>query len=75
MKKFKVGDTAYLIESSIYIKKGIIKSCYGNMYLFKYADGAGIKVKEHRLYADEESAKSEVDRHRPKKEKTFYWEY
>ena len=57
MKKFKVGDTAYLVESSLYIRKGTIKNCYGNMYLFKYADGAGIKVGAHRLFYDEEAAK------------------
>ncbi len=76
MKKFKVGDTAYLVESSLYIRKGTIKNCYGNMYLFKYADGAGIKVGSHRLFRDEEAAKAEVEKFRPKKSRSYcIWEH
>lgn len=66
---FKIGDTAYIIESNRYIKEGVIASCSGGVYLFKYREG-GIRVKKHRLYATKEEAEQEIRKYRP--EQKYY---
>lgn len=65
MGKFKAGDTAYIIESNRFVRKGVITSCVGGIYLFKYP-GGGIRVKENRLFESEEIAKKVIDKVRPK---------
>ena len=68
---FKAGDTAYIVESNRFIREVKIKSCAGGMYLIKFEDGGGIKVKEHRLFATKEDAEASIPK-QPKKPKSPY---
>lgn len=56
MARYKVGDTAYLLESNRTVRKVQIMRFSGGMYLVKFENGGGIRVKEHRLYDTEEAA-------------------
>lgn len=69
---FKAGDTAYIVESNRFIRKVTIKSCAGGMYLIKFEDGGGIKVKEHRLFATKEDAEASIPKEKPKKPRSPY---
>lgn len=62
MNEFKVGEVAYIIESNRYIREGKILRCSGGMYLFRFIEGGGIQVKQHRLFASEKAAQAELDR-------------
>ena len=68
---YKAGDTAYIVESNRFIRKVTIKSCAGGMYLIKFEDGGGIKVKEYRLFATKEDAEASIPK-QPKKPKSPY---
>ena len=37
------------------------------MYLIKFEDGGGIKVKEHRLFKAKEDAEASISKDKPKK--------
>ncbi|MCR5234201.1 MAG: hypothetical protein K6E53_09870 [Lachnospiraceae bacterium] len=64
--KFKVGDTAFIVESNCHVREVEIRSCSGGMYLVRFKDnGGGIRLKEHRLFATQEDAEASM----PKKEK------
>lgn len=56
--KYKVGDTVYLIESNRLIRGCTVKKVSGNLYVVRFANGGGIQVKEHRLFATQEEAES-----------------
>lgn len=56
--KYKVGDTVYLIESNRLIRECTVKRVSGNLYVVRFANGGGIQVKEHRLFATQEEAES-----------------
>lgn len=73
MGRFKAGDTAFIVESNNFIKEGVITSCSGGIYLFKYP-GGGIRVKEGRLFATKEEAQKEIDKYRPKPKQWPYGE-
>lgn len=60
MARFKAGDTAFLVESNRVIREVTVASCAGGMYLIKFQNGGGIRVKEHRLFASEEDAKASI---------------
>jgi hypothetical protein len=60
--KYKVGDTAYILESNRNVRKVTISRCSGGMYLIKFENGGGIQVKEHRLFATEEEALTTIQR-------------
>ncbi len=63
---FKAGDTAYIVESNRFIREVTVKSCAGGMYLIKFEDGGGIKVKEHRLFATKEDAEASMPNQKKK---------
>lgn len=57
VQNYNVGDIAYLIESSKYIREGKITYICGDIITFKFTDCMGAtKVKAHRLYPTEEAA-------------------
>lgn len=56
--RYKVGDTVYLIESNRLIRECTVKRVSGNLYVVRFANGGGIQVKEHRLFATQEEAES-----------------
>lgn len=58
--KYKVGDTVYLIESNRLIRECTVKRASGNSYVVRFANGGGIQVKEHRLFASQEEAESSL---------------
>ncbi len=60
MARMKAGDTAYLIESNRIIKPVKVVNCAGGMYLIRFENGGGIRVKEHRLFATEEEARASL---------------
>lgn len=50
MRKFKTGDTAYLVESNRIVRPGKILNVSGDMCLFRFEDGGGIRVRQSRLF-------------------------
>lgn len=62
MASFKVGDTAYLLESKRFIREGKITRCLGGMYTFNFIEGGAINVSESRLYKTEAEVQAELDR-------------
>lgn len=58
--KYKVGDTVFLIESNRLIRECTVKRVSGNLYVVRFANGGGIQVKEHRLFATQEEAESSL---------------
>ena len=62
MGRFRAGDAAYIVESERVVREGKIVKCTGGIYLFRFAEGGAISVKEHRLYHSEEEAQTEIDR-------------
>lgn len=62
MGRFRAGDAAFIVESERIIREGKIVKCTGGIYLFRFIEGGGISVKEHRLYHSEEEAQTEIDR-------------
>lgn len=60
--KFKAGDTAFIIESKIFIKEVEIVKYSGGFYLIRYPKTAGgYKVRESRLFKTEYEAKKYVE--------------
>lgn len=55
---YKVGDVVYLIESNHIIRECTIIRINGNMYVVRFANGGGIQVKRHRLFATKEEAEN-----------------
>jgi hypothetical protein len=75
MEKFKAGDTAYIIESNMTVRKVTVSRCSGGMYLILFENGGGIQVKEHRLFATEEAALAAMPRKQgelPRRNKNQY---
>ena len=60
MARLKAGDTAFLVESNRIIREVKIVNCSGGMYLVKFANGGGIRVKEHRLFVTEDDARKSI---------------
>ncbi|MDD3186038.1 MAG: hypothetical protein PHT76_12135 [Anaerostipes sp.] len=60
MSRFKVGDTAYILESNRIVKEVKIIRQSGGIYLIRFNTGGGIQVKEHRLYATQEEAEAAI---------------
>lgn len=75
--KYKVGDTVFLIESNRIIRECTVKKVCGNLYIVRFADGGGIQVKGHRLFATKEEAEKNLPAKEKEKTKYFspyeYW--
>lgn len=74
MARFKAGDTAYIVESNRIIKEVKIVNCAGGMYLIKFANGGGIRVKEHRIFATEEDAKKSIPGYKEQRRSPYDYE-
>lgn len=77
MARFKIGDSAFILESNRIVREVTIIKCTGGMYLIKFVDtGGGIQVKEHRLYAAREDAEAAIPA-AEKKQRNYkgHWEY
>ena len=73
MGQFRRGDTAYIVESERFIRKGTIMKCTGGLFLLKFDGGGGTSVKEHRLYHTEQDAQGEIDRIRALRNNAHYY--
>lgn len=62
MQKYNIGDIAYIIESNRYITEGKIQQCSGNLYLFRFIGGGGVRIRGERLFPTEEAAQAALDR-------------
>lgn len=61
MGKFKAGDKAFVVESSIFVKEVYIVKSSGGFCLIRYASGdGGYRVRESRLFVTEEEAKASI---------------
>lgn len=60
MPKYKPGDTAFLIESNVLVRKVIVRKYVGGLVLVQNAAGGGIKVRESRLYKTQEEAAEKI---------------
>ena len=71
--KFNTRDKAYFVESNCRVREVQIINNAGGMYLIRFDNGGGIRVKEHRLY----TTKEEADAILPKKKqpKKMHWDY
>lgn len=72
--KYKPGDTAFIVESSRFIREVYIVKYAGGLYTIKFSDTkGGIKVRENRLFATKEEAEATI----PKQKKQYKspWEY
>lgn len=58
MEKFKAGDKAFILESNRIVREVEVVRCSGGMYIIRFAEGGGIQVKGHRLFATQEEAKA-----------------
>lgn len=73
MAKYKVGDTAFIVESGRAIREVQIMRCTGGLFLIKFTDtGGGIQVKEHRLFSTREAAENSLPKKEPKTHRTPY---
>ena len=58
MSKFKAGNKAFIVESSIFVKEVYVIKSSGGFCLIRYTKGdSGYRVRESRLFATEEEAK------------------
>lgn len=56
--KFNPGDTVYIIESALFIKKAKVLKVAGGFYTIQVEGSKGaFRVRESRLYKTEEEAK------------------
>ena len=59
MAKFQVGDKAFIIESTIFVKEVVIVKIASGFATIKYPDSCGgFRVRESRLFAIKKEAKS-----------------
>ena len=72
--KYKAGDKVYFVESNRKIREVQILNTAGGMYLIKFAEGGGIRVKEHRLFSTKEEAEATLPKKEPPKRK-MHWDY
>ena len=72
MARLKAGDVAFLVESNRIIREVKVVNCSGGMYLIRFPNGGGIRVKEHRLFATEEEAKKSLPGYEEPKRKSPY---
>ena len=47
-----------IVESNRIVREVTVARCSGGMYLIKFAEGGGIQVREHRLFATQEEAEA-----------------
>lgn len=69
--KYKVGDTAFFVESNRIIREVKIVGVGGGFYTIRFLDGnGGIKVKGHRLFDTKKEAEASLPK---KKTSRFDW--
>ena len=74
MEKFKPGDKAFILESNRTVREVIVARHSGGIYLIRFAEGGGIQVREHRLFATQEEAMASIHADK-EKSKRYYSPY
>lgn len=69
MIPLRTGDTVFFVESNRRVRQVRVLSCTGGLYLIRFAEGGGIRVKKHRLFATEEEAERSIRRYKVLKKK------
>ena len=73
--KYNPGDTAYIVESSRFIREVIIVKFAGGLYTIRFADSnGGIKVRESRLFPTKEDAQASLPKPKAAKRYRTPWE-
>lgn len=58
---YKLGDTAYIVESSIAVREVLIHNISGDFYTLRFTDSkGGIKVRGSRLFPTREAAEASL---------------
>ena len=60
-RKFRAGETAYLISNSHFLEKAYVVMTISGFVTIRFTQrGGGTRVRENRLYATREEAETEV---------------
>lgn len=60
MKKYKIGDICYFIESNVRIRQGIITSYRNGLYTVRINDSGAIRLSENRLFPTYDTASDKL---------------
>ena len=67
MIKFKAGDIAWIVESTIFVKEVEIVSARGGFVTLRFkGSSGGMRVRESRLYKTKEEAEKVVEANKRK---------
>ena len=72
---FGIGDTAYLIEHGRYVSPVTIVKREADMYLVRFENGSGTRIRHTRLYASEAEANAGIIPIGTEKKKGFHSPY
>lgn len=75
MKKFKEGDTVYLLESGMRIREAAVKRYKGEFCIIQFKGGGGIQVRSSRLCGTIEEAEEQISLRNPRKERRNPYDY
>lgn len=74
MAKYSVGDKVYFVESNRIVREVVNGRCSGGMYIVKFPDDDGIRLREHRLFSSKEEAEASI-RNRAGQERKIHSPY
>ena len=73
--KYNPGDTAFIIESSRFIREVRIVQFSGGLYTIRFTDSnGGIKVRENRLYSTKGEAEAAISQTESKPKYKSPWD-
>lgn len=74
--KYNPGDTAFIIESSRFIREVRIVKFSGGLYTIRFTDSnGGIKVRENRLYPTKGEAEATIPQTESKPKYKSPWDW
>ena len=74
--RFNEGDTAYIVESSRFIREVTVIKFAGGLYTIRFKDSnGGIKVRENRLFRAKEDAEASIPSKVDKPKHKSPWDY
>lgn len=74
--RFNEGDTAYIVESSRFIREVTVIKFAGGLYTIRFKDSnGGIKVRENRLFQAKEDAEASISSKVDKPKHKSPWDY
>lgn len=74
--KYNPGDTAFIVESSRFIREVTIVKYAGGLYTIRFKDSnGGIKVRENRLFQTKEDAEATIPGKVEKPKYRSPWDY